>query len=428
MWMQPVSNSLPLMDTERFLSGTISILATSADLRITIDNLARLATMELAESCAVFMFENEQAVRRLSIASRSESTPVDNPVDLLYPLDLQSSIGPGHVLRTGQREVLSDVTPEVLQSFGVKQEELPPSERGRPVLYLCMPIVARGRTIGAIAFLSGSSRKAFNDAEIFLMAALANAAGVAIDNAKLYREAQEANRLKDEFVAMVSHELRTPLTPMLGCVHLLRTAKMNQVNFDRALDMIERHAHTQVQIVEELLDASRIVAGKLHLVMQSTPIMPPVEAAVASVRGSAEAKGVRIITNFQGVQQPVDGDPHRLQQIVWNLLSNAVKFTPSEGRIEISVKPAGDHVQIQVTDTGVGIPADVLPSIFNRFQQSIDGNSKVRTGLGLGLAIVRHLVDLHNGSITAASAGPGQGAVFTLKFPCTTRKAVVAAP
>src|SRR5262249_3662914 len=151
------------------------------------------------------------------------------------------------------------------------------------------------------------------------------------------------------------------------------------------------HAHTQVQIVEDLLDASRIVAGKLHLVMKSTPIMPPVEAAIASVRGSAEAKGVRIIMDFQDVQQPVDGDPHRLQQIVWNLLSNAVKFTPPGGRIEISVKPDGDHVQIQVTDTGVGIPADVLPSIFNRFQQSIDVNSKVRTGLGLGLAIVRHL-------------------------------------
>jgi signal transduction histidine kinase len=416
------------MDAESFLSSTISILATSADPRITIDNLARLATMELAESCAVFMFENQQAVRRLAIARRSESMPVDNTVDLLYPLDLQSSIGPGHVLRTGECEMLSDVTPEVLESLGMKPDESLSSGSPQPSLYLCMPIVARGRMIGAIAFLSISSRKTFDDAEFALMASLANAAGVAIDNAKLYREAQEANRLKDEFVAMVSHELRTPLTPMLGCIHLLRTAKLNQANFDRTLEMIERNANTQVQIVEDLLDASRIVAGKLHLVMKSTPIVPAVEAAITSVRASAEAKGVRIITNFQDVQQPVDGDPHRLQQIVRNLLSNAVKFTPADGTIEISVKPDGDHVQIQVTDTGVGIPADVLPSIFNRFQQSIDGNSKVRTGLGLGLAIVRHLVDLHNGSITAASAGPGQGAVFTLRFPSVARKAAISAP
>src|SRR5262249_45305919 len=151
-------------------------------------------------------------------------------------------------------------------------------------------------------------------------------------------------------------------------------------------EMIERHAHTQVQIVEDLFDASRIVAGKLHIVMKSTPIIPVVEAAIDSVRASADAKGVQLIAKLDDVEDPIDGDPDRLQQIVWNLLSNAVKFTPAGGCIEIAAHPDSDHIEIQVTDTGIGIPADVLPSIFDRFRQPIDGNSKMRSGLRLGLA------------------------------------------
>jgi signal transduction histidine kinase len=408
------------MDAERFLSNTISILATSADLSATLDNLARLASTELVDGCVVFMFENEQTVRRLAIAIRAQSESNGHHTDVLCPLDLHAPAGPGHVLRTGECEILT-VTPEIQQSLGLNNELM--SSELQASTYLGMPIVARGRTLGAIAFFSAESRKTFDDNDLALMRSLANAAGVAIDNAKLYGEAREANRLKDEFVAMVSHELRTSLTPILGCIHLLRTAALSEANFDRALEMIERHAHTQVQIVEELLDASRIVAGKLHLAMKSTEIVPVIEAAVESVRASAEAKGVCIITHFQHVGQPIDGDPHRLQQIVWNLLSNAVKFTPAEGRIEVSVQTAGDHVKIEVTDTGVGIPAESLASIFNLFQQSGNGNSKVRSGLGLGLAIVRHLVELHNGSIEAASAGPGHGAVFTLRFPFAARNA-----
>jgi signal transduction histidine kinase len=280
--------------------------------------------------------------------------------------------------------------------------------------------------IGAVVFMSGNPKRQFGEVELSLAKNLADAAAVAMDNSKLYRDAQEANRLKDEFVAMVSHESRTPLTPILGCIHLLRTAKLNQPNFDRALEMIERNAHTQLQIVEDLLDASRIVAGKLHLVKKSTSVIPIVEAAIETVKSSAEAKGIKIITRFGDIDEPVDGDPHRLQQITWNLLSNAVKFTPPDGRIEISTRSNEDHVQIQVTDTGVGIPADLMPYIFDRFRQGSDTNSKMRSGLGLGLAIVRHLVELHNGSIEASSAGPGKGAVFTLTFPTAARRAATA--
>lgn len=415
-----MSNSLPVMDVmdaERFLVNTISILSTSPDFRATIENLARLGATSFADWCGVFMFENEQTIRRLSIAPAPH-------IEALYPLDLHATTGPGHVLRTGECQLLTNVTDDVAASLGLKPDELVVAGGRRPSVCLFVPIVARGRTIGAMAFMLVDPKASFDGKAPLLAASLANAAAVAIDNAKLYREAQEANRLKDEFVAMVSHELRTPLTPILGCIHLLHTANLSQANFDRALEMIERNAHTQVQIVEDLLDVSRIVAGKLHLMMKSTQLIPVLEAAVDSVRLLAEAKGMQIITKFEDVQHPVDGDPHRLQQIVWNLLSNAVKFTPPEGRIEISARPDGDHVQIQVTDTGVGIPADFLPYIFDRFRQAYDGDSKMRSGLGLGLAIVRHLVELHNGSIEAASAGPGHGAVFTLRFPIAAHRPV----
>ena len=186
--------------------------------------------------------------------------------------------------------------------------------------------------------------------------------------------------------------------------------------------MIERNAQAQVQIVEDLLDVSRIIAGKLHLEMKSVQVASVVEAAIESVRCLAESKDIRVITSFAEVTELVDGDPHRLQQIVWNLLSNAVKFTPAGGRIEIAVRNEEDNVEIRVTDNGVGIPSEFLPFIFDRFRQA-DNNTKMRSGLGLGLAIVRHLVELHHGSIAASSAGVGQGAVFTLKFPFQTQRA-----
>lgn len=239
----------------------------------------------------------------------------------------------------------------------------------------------------------------------------------------LYREAQEANRLKDEFVAMVSHELRTPLTPILGCVHLLRTAKLTEATFARALEMIERNAQAQVQIVDDLLDVSRIVAGKLHLTVRSIEIVPVVDAAIDSVRALADFKNLEIGKDIEEVRSPVDGDRDRLQQVVWNLLTNAVKFTRPPGRITVSVKPIDDYVRIQVADTGIGIAPDFLPYIFDRFRQADSPDTLARSGLGLGLAIVRHIVELHNGSIEAASPGVGQGAVFTLRLPLQARKA-----
>jgi len=407
------------MDVERFLVNIISTLANSPDFRTTIDNLALLATENLADWCGVYLFENERTIRRLAVAPTLQ-------IERLFPLAMHATVGPAYVLRTGEPQLLTLLRRDLSEASGVQPEELELPDGRKLSLYVCVPAIARNRTIGAVVFMSADPKQQFSKSELSMAVSLANAAAVSMDISKLDRDAQEANRLKDEFVAMVSHELRTPLTPMLGCIHLLRSSKLSPANFARALDMIERNAQTQVHIVEDLLDASRIVAGKLHLVMKSTPVVPIVEAAIETVRASADGKGIQIVTDFENVGKPINGDPHRLQQIFWNLLSNAVKFTPPAGRIEISIHSEGENVQIQVTDTGIGIPPDFLPFIFNRFWQGTDGGSKMRSGLGLGLTIVQHLVDLHNGWIHAASAGPGKGAVFTLRFPFAARHALTA--
>jgi signal transduction histidine kinase len=394
-------------------STAIAILATSPDFKSTIDSLARLGASELADWCAIFSFDNDNTIRRLT------------EPEGLYTLDLHASSGPAHVLRTGEHELTAAVTEEQIDALGLKPSQILAGNGHKPSSYLCVPLKARGRTIGAIALMSFHAERTFNEQDLTRTMDLASAAAVAIDNATLYREAQEANRLKDEFVAMVSHELRTPLTPILGCIHLLRTAKLSEANFARALELIERNAQAQVQIVEDLLDVSRIIAGKLHLEMKSVEVVSVVEAALESVRVLAESKNIEILNTFGSVSEPIDGDPNRLQQIIWNLLSNAVKFTPAGGRIEIAVQQDGDNIEIRVTDTGVGIPSEFLPYIFDRFRQA-ENSSKTRSGLGLGLAIVRHLVELHHGSISAASAGVGRGAVFTLKFPLQARKASTA--
>jgi signal transduction histidine kinase len=399
------------MDSREFLSQTISILATSPDLPTSIDNLAGLAIPSISDWCVVFGFENENSMRRLF------------PVEGLFPIDFHAPAGPGYALRTGEPQLLSQIGNDFLVRLGFHPDDPPFNNGCRPVACLTLPVIARGRTIGSITFLAANHNTGLASHDLPLAQALANAAAVAIDRAELYRKAQEANRLKDEFVAMVSHELRTPLTPMLGCIHLLRTAGLSQANFERALQMIERNAQTQVQIVEDLLDASRIVAGKLHLIMKSVHLGPVVEAAVQSVRSSAEGKGVKIVLSFEDLKLPIDGDANRVQQIVWHLLQNAVKFTPPEGKIEVSLKSDNDQAIIQVADTGIGIPSDFLPHVFDRFRQANDTDAKLRSGLGLGLAIVRHLVELQSGSIEAASAGRGCGAVFTVKFPFAARKA-----
>ncbi|MBD2744981.1 response regulator [Coleofasciculus sp. FACHB-1120] len=229
--------------------------------------------------------------------------------------------------------------------------------------------------------------------------------------------AESANRMKDEFLATLSHELRSPLNAMLGWVQLLNTRKFDEATTARAMETIERSAKAQAQLVEDLLDVSRIIQGKLRLNVRPVELALVVEAAVDTARPAADAKAIRLQSVLDPSAGPVAGDSDRLQQIIWNLLSNAIKFTPKDGRVQVRLERVNSHVEITVTDTGLGIRSDFVPYVFDRFRQADSSITRSYSGLGLGLAIVRHLVELHGGTVRAESQGEGQGAAFVVKLP-----------
>jgi signal transduction histidine kinase len=233
-------------------------------------------------------------------------------------------------------------------------------------------------------------------------------------------QAEEATQLKDEFLANLSHELRTPMNIIIGWSHLLRTGPLDESQKQRATEAIERAARSQAQLIEDLLDVSRIVTGKFRLVMQDVDVGRVLQLAIDSLRLVAQAKQLTITLSREANDARISGDPDRLQQVFWNLLSNAVKFTPVGGHVKVRLTSTVENVSITVTDTGVGIDPNFLPFVFERFRQADSTSTRHHSGMGLGLAIVRHVVELHRGSVRADSAGEGLGSVFTVTLPRLT--------
>jgi signal transduction histidine kinase len=281
---------------------------------------------------------------------------------------------------------------------------------------LAVPLLSHERVIGVLA-LGDRKGRSFRQEEVLLAQGFAEQAALALENARLYAEARDANRAKDEFLATLSHELRTPLTAMLGWVRMLQSGSLDVVTRERALQVIDRNTKLQAQLIDDLLDVSRIVTGKLSLELKAVDVGAIVEAALDAVTLGAQAKSVTLERRIDPAAGPAWGDAHRLQQVVWNLLSNAIKFTPSGGRVTVSVDREDPHVVVRVADTGVGIAPEFLPYIFDRFRQADSTTTRAHGGLGLGLAIVHHLVTLHRGTVTAASDGPDRGATFTVRIP-----------
>jgi len=235
-------------------------------------------------------------------------------------------------------------------------------------------------------------------------------------------EAESANRMKDEFLATVSHELRTPLNAILGWSHMLRSGRLDQTTMTRAFETIHRNAKSQAQLIEDILDVSRVITGRLRLQMGPVDVASVINSAIDSVQLAAESKDIHLEVTLDPSARHTLGDAGRLQQVVWNLLANAIKFTPSGGSVEVRVERADAALQVRVSDTGQGISAEFLPFIFDRFRQADSTSTRAHGGLGLGLAIVRHLIDLHGGSVQADSDGPGKGATFTIWLPLTVDK------
>ena len=283
--------------------------------------------------------------------------------------------------------------------------------------YLAAPVKGRaGQVIGGL-FFGHSEPGRFTEHHERLAVGVASWASVALENASLYASVQEASRLKDDFLASLSHELRTPLNAILGYARMLRTGAMAVDRRQRAVETIERNATSLTQMVEDVLDISRIVSGKIRLNVQAVDLPQIVRNALDVIVPAAEAKGVRVEAILDPEAAPVSGDPERLQQVFWNLLSNAVKFTDRNGRVQVRLQRLDSHVEVVVSDTGLGISPQFLPHVFERFRQAEGGLTRERGGLGLGLSIARQLTEMHGGTIEAASDGIGRGSTFRVKIP-----------
>jgi len=277
------------------------------------------------------------------------------------------------------------------------------------------PLSHEGRVIGTLTIIEDVTERVAREAE--LQAQIEERSRL-LSSEKLARnEAERANRLKDEFLATISHELRNPLNAILGWAHMMRLGKLNEANMERAVETIYRNAKSQAQLVADLLDVSRIISGKLRLDVRTVDLISIVTAAIDSIRPAADAKSIRLQTMLDPAAGPISGDADRLQQIVWNLLTNAVKFTPKGGRIQVKLQRVDSHVEIVVSDSGVGISKEFLPHVFDRFRQADASTTRIHGGLGLGLSIVHQLVDLHGGTVAVQSEGEGKGATFTITLP-----------
>jgi PAS domain S-box-containing protein len=416
-------------DAQRFLAEASEVLVSSLDYEATLKRIAGLVVPRLADWCAVDMVTDERTLRRLAVA-HEDPTKVELALEVerRYPQTLADREGVAKVIRTGESEMYPNIPEEMMALVARDAEHLKILRELGLRSAMIVPLNVQGRARGAITFVSAESGRHYAESDLGFAQDLARRAALAVENARLYREAQEVNRLKDEFLATLSHELRTPLTAVLGWTRLLGTGQLDEATARRALETIERNALSQVQLIDDILDVSRVIRGKLRLNVRATDLVPVIEAAVDSVRPAAEAKGIRLQVILDPQAGHISGDPDRLQQVVWNLLSNAIKFTPKEGRVQVVLSRINSHLEVTVSDTGQGIPEEFLPYVFDRFRQADPTPTRAHGGLGLGLAIVRHLVELHGGGVRAESAGAGQGSTFRVLLPLLATARAESAP
>jgi PAS domain S-box-containing protein len=415
-------------DARRFLAKATELFASSLDYEKTLTTLTSLAVPALADWCAVDIAdETHPPHRRLAVAH------VD-PAKTEYAWEFYRKHPPdpendqvAAVMRTGQPQLVTTVPEGMLERMVKDEEQLRIVRELGLFSWMIVPLHSRGRVLGAITFVSSDSRRRFTELDLQQAEEFASRASVAIDNALLYRDAQAANRAKDEFLATLSHELRTPMTSILGWARMLSMGLSPEESRD-AVDAIEKSAQVQAQLIDDILDVSRIISGKLRVNPEPVDLRTVAQAALATVHPAAQAKNIEILTSFPPTVPAVAADEGRLQQVIWNLLSNAIKFTPRGGTVTLRIGVVGSLLRLTVRDTGEGIAREFLPHAFEAFRQADSSTTRVHGGIGLGLAIVRYIVELHGGRVSVASEGVGKGTTFTVDLPVVESAPMVAPP
>ncbi len=401
-----------------FLADATAILSRSLDYGQTLTALARLAVPEIADWCAVDILDESGNLQRLAVAHVDPAkVEFARLLQERYPADPNARGGIHEVIRTGKPAMLETIPPGLLAEGARDDEHRRILAELALTSYICVPLVSPSGTSGAMTFVFAESGRHHTDRDLVFAQDVAARAALAIENAHAYRRAHEANRLKDEFLATLSHELRTPLNAILGYGQMLEMGVLKGERQSNAITVLSRNADALKQIIDDVLDVSRIVSGKLRLTVEPLALGEILRAAAATMQLAADTKGVSLDVMIDADIPPIGGDADRIRQIVWNLLSNAVKFTARGGHVQLRLEVADSWIQIVVKDDGKGIEPAFLPHVFERFRQADSRFSREHGGLGLGLAIVRELVELHGGSVTASSDGVGRGATFSVRLP-----------
>jgi signal transduction histidine kinase/ActR/RegA family two-component response regulator len=408
-----------------FFGQLAAILGSTLDYERMLHRTARLAVPILGDLCAVDLLDADEVIRRAACAHVDPTKE-----DLAYEARARHGFNAAApqsvpaVIRSRRAALVSPATSADLEREAQDAEQLEMLQRLGVTSWMVVPMIARDSVLGTMTFAVTESERRYDQRDLRFAEAVVGQAATAGDNARLYRAAEAgraaaeaANRAKDQFLSTLSHELRAPLNAIFGWATMLERGDLPAEQSRRALQIILRNVGAQVRLIDDLLDLSRVGAGQLRLDVKPVDLRTVIEESVDSIRPAAGAKGIELQAVLASPGGPVGGDPDRLRQVVWNLLSNAVKFTPKAGRVQVQLQRAESHVEIVVSDTGAGIAPEFLPYVFDRFRQGDNSSARPRGGLGLGLTLVRSLVELHGGTVEAESPGEGRGATFVVKLP-----------
>lgn len=402
-----------------FLAQVSEVLASSLDYKTTFQTVARLVVPFLADYCLIHKLESDGQMRMVAAVHHDpQKQALVDELAHLEPTHIQDPNSfTAQVLRIGEPMLISGSPPKMTHTATQNPRLSELYAQLNPKSVVILPLIARKQILGSLVLARAESDPCYGESDVSVVLDLARRTATALDNSQLYHTAQESNRLKEEFLLTLSHELRTPLNAILGWANMLLTRTLNERMIRQAIETIERKARAQVQTIYDLLSVSRLVTGKLCLNPSWVELSTIIQEAMETLEVAIEAKSIQIESQIDPSVAIVWGDPKYLRQVVWNLLSNAIKFTDLGGQVKIQLQRVEHYAQIQVSDTGIGIPTDFLPYVFDRFRQADGSTTRSYQGLGLGLTLVRQVVELHGGTVQAWSEGEGKGATFTVKLP-----------
>jgi signal transduction histidine kinase/ActR/RegA family two-component response regulator len=410
-----------------FLARASTVLASSLDYQTTLASVVRLAVPHVADWAAVELLGGDGALQQLAVAHVDpEKVEKARRWRHRYPPDTNAPHGVGNVLRTGRSALLTTISDKELMCLAPSPEQVPTLRTLGLCSAMLVPLSARGRVLGVMMFMTAESGRQYGPEDLALAEDLAWRSAMAIDNARLYRDVQEADRRKDEFLAMLGHELRNPLAPIRDAARVLCTVEAPTPKLGQLGEVIERQVEHLTHLVNDLLDISRIMHGRIPLRREPVSVADFVNDGVETCRSILNARRHRLTVELPPTPLAVIGDATRLTQVIANLLTNAAKYTNEGGQLTVKAYREHDEAVIAVRDNGIGIRADQLPYIFDLFCQGDRSLARTEGGLGLGLTLVRRLVEMHSGAVYATSEGPGKGSQFVLRLPALAEEATPA--